>query len=210
MTAQHNTRRVLLGTATICIVAAGGLFLQHALKPSIDFYPPDEDICIVPPQRVSLAHPWNPDSRLGRHDARPIPADARCPVCGMYPARYPQWAAQLIFEDGSAYFFDSPVDLYMFLDDPVRFDPDHAAKTVAAIYVADFRGSGWLDAQRASFVIGSAARGPMRGPDLPAFADGTAANAFIAENGGRMLTHAEIDAATVAKLRDANHADHTH
>ena len=50
----------------------------------------------------------------------------------------------------------------------------------------------------------------MRGPDLPAFADTTAAEAFAAANGGRVLHFAEIDPAIVGTLRDANHRHHTH
>ncbi len=121
------------------------------------------------------------------YDARPIPADARCPVCGMYPARFPSWAAQIIFKDGAAHFFDSPVDLFMFLDEPARFGADATATDAAAMYVADFRSGTWLDARQAVFVIDSGARGPMRGPDLPAFADIAAAQGFITEHGGRAL-----------------------
>ncbi|MDD2881113.1 MAG: hypothetical protein PHQ58_11815 [Rhodoferax sp.] len=33
---------------------------------------------------------------------RAVPADVRCPVCGKYPARSPDWAAQVIFTNGDA------------------------------------------------------------------------------------------------------------
>ena len=85
-------------------------------------------------------------------NARPIPTDARCPVCGMYPARFPRWAAQIIFKDGAAHFFDSPVDLFMFLDKPARFGTERNVADAAAIYVADFRSGTWLAAREAVFV----------------------------------------------------------
>lgn len=55
-----------------------------------------------------------------------------------------------------------------------------------------------------------ASRTDARGPDLPAFTDETAAQAFIAEQGGRALHFDQVDAGVVAGLRDANHAQHMH
>jgi nitrous oxide reductase accessory protein NosL len=78
------------------------------------------------------------------------------------------------------------------------------------LYVADHRDGCWLDARQAVFVIGSRARGPMRGPDLPAFADSGAAQAFIGEHGGRALSFDEVDRRTARELRNAAHAGHGH
>ncbi|MCV2219797.1 nitrous oxide reductase accessory protein NosL [Thauera sp. Sel9] len=204
-------RLLLLGAAVLCTATAGALFAQFAAKgKTAEFVPPAEDICIVAPARVSAAHPYDPASGLDMLAARPVPADARCPVCGMYPARFPNWAAQLIFSDGSAHFFDSPVDLFVFLDEPARFDAKHTAEDAAALYVADHRSGSWLDARKAVFVIGSGVRGPMRGPDLPAFAEAAAALAFIAEHGGRALAFDEIGRSTVHDLRNAAHGGHGH
>ncbi|HRP25235.1 nitrous oxide reductase accessory protein NosL [Thauera sp.] len=203
-------RALLAGGAMLAAGLAGVLLWQHGARPTVAFEPPHEDICIVPPARVAAPHPYDPASGLAMHDARPVPADARCAVCGMYPARFPRWAAQIIFDDGAAHFFDSPVDLFLFLAEPARFDATHRADDAAALYVADFRSGRWLDAREAVFVIDAGIRGPMRGPDLPAFADIAAAEAFIAEQGGRRLRFGDIEPATVAGLRDANHRHHTH
>ena len=195
---------------TVALGIAGGVWLQDARRPADEFQLPAEDICIVQPSVASPAHAWDPAAGLARYDPRPIPANARCPVCGMYPARFPKWAAQIIFSDGTAHFFDSPVDLFMFLDQTVRFDPSHTVADVAALYVADYRSGAWLDARSAAFVIGSTVRGPMRGPDLPAFADQVTARIFAGEHGGRVRLFGAIDHSTVATLRDANHAEHAH
>lgn len=207
---DRRRRALLAGGAVLAAGLAGVLLWQHGARPTVAFEPPAEDICIVPPARVAAPHAYDPASGLAMHDARPVPADARCAVCGMYPARFPQWAAQIIFEDGAAHFFDSPVDLFLFLAEPARFDATHRADDAAALYVADFRSGRWLDAHEAVFVIDSRIRGPMRGPDLPAFADVAAAESFIAEQGGRSLRFGDIEPATVAGLRDANHRHHTH
>lgn len=59
-----------------------------------------DDVCVVAP-----ATPYDANSGLPMGAAREVPADARCPVCGMFPARSRSWAAQVIFADGDAHFF---------------------------------------------------------------------------------------------------------
>ena len=209
-------QRKLIAAALICAGVAAVLFAQYLRRPP-PFEPPAEDVCIVPPSRASHPHPFDPASGLARHAARPVPQDARCPVCGMYPARFKQWAAQLIFRDGGAHFFDSPVDLFMFLAEPARFDARYQAggaagvlQEVAALHVSDHGGRGWIDARAAFYIAGSRVRGPMRGPDLPAFADAAAASAFAIREGGQVLAFGQVDAALLRSLRDANHARHMH
>lgn len=210
MSASNPMRRLLLAGAVLAAGAGATLFWQHGQREANAVEPPIDDICVVPPTTRPSAQAYDPASGRGIHEARPIPTDARCAVCGMYPARFPRWAAQLIFADGTAHFFDSPVDLFIFLADPRRFGSTRDAGEGAARYVANFDDGRWLDARTASFVLGSSIRGPMRGPDLPAFADAAAAQAFIARHGGRLLHFDEVDLAVVDGLRSANHAHHTH
>lgn len=119
--------------------------------------------------------------------ARPVPAEARCPVCGMYPARYPRWAAQLIFKDGKALFFDSPLELFRFLLDMGHYHDAHGPDDVARAYVSDAGDGRWISIVEAHFVEGSELLGPMHSADLPAFAELEAAEAFVAERGGRLV-----------------------
>jgi copper chaperone NosL len=198
----------LLGAISIMCFGAGivlAMLPQDASR-AVDFMPPADDICIVPPARVTAALPWDPASGLHIHAARPIPPQARCPVCGMYPARYPRWAAQLVFEDGATHFFDSPVDLFIFGEDAGRFDPERAEDVVAARYVTDFDNGQWIAADEAYFVLGSSVRGPMRGTDLPAFSSRDAATAFATANGGEVAGFADITPERIARLRELNHA----
>lgn len=136
----------------------------------------------------------------------PIAPEARCPVCGMYPARYPKWAAQVVFSDGAQTAFDSPAELFRFLQNLSRYDTRHSAKDIAQTYVSDYAKGGWLAAGAAHFVLGSRARGPMHGPDLPAFASAEEATAFAAKNGGKLIPFAEVTPAVIAGLApDAQH-----
>ena len=131
---------------------------------------------------------------------RPAPADARCPVCGMYPARAPRWAAQALYQDHAAHFFDSPVDLLRFLADVGRYNAGHGAADVRSRWVTDTAAGAWVALEQAWFVLGSDALGPMRRADLPAFAGQPQAAAFTRQHGGQALAFSAITPAIVKSL----------
>ena len=155
----------------------------------------DSDVCVVAPPT-----PYNPASGLPLESARPVPADVRCPVCGKFPARSPDWAAQVIFANGDAQFFDSPLSLFMYLSDVARYSPGRSADEIVARYVTDVSSKSWTDARSAFYVHGSSAKGPMRAGNLPAFASKKAALQFAAQRGGTVLAYADVDAGLVTQL----------
>jgi nitrous oxide reductase accessory protein NosL len=161
----------------------------------------EPDVCVVAPPT-----PYDATSGLPLQAARPVPADVRCPVCGMYPARAPDWAAQVIFANGDAQFFDSPLSLFMYLSDVPRYSPGRSADDIVAHYVTDVATRGWTGARSAFYVHGSSARGPMRAGNLPAFAAQEAALRFAAQRGGVVLAFDAID----AQLLDQLGAPHRH
>lgn len=163
----------------------------------------DSDVCVVAPPT-----PYDPASGLPMEAARPVPADVRCPVCGMFPARSPDWAAQVIFANGDAQFFDSPLSLFMYLNDVERYSPGRSAREIVARYVTDVSSKAWTDAGAAFYVHGSSARGPMRAGNLPAFASQEAARQFAAQRGGDVLPFSAVDAGLIAQL--AVPAGHSH
>jgi nitrous oxide reductase accessory protein NosL len=185
-----------LRIALAALLLAGYTVLSHRSAPA---NPPavvvelDADHCIAAPAPVA-AQPHDPATGQAIHAARPLPDSARCPVCRMAPARSPRWAAQLIHADGATHFFDSPVDLLRFLGDRARYDPARQSEAVAARYVTDFDGGGWVAFEAATFVIGSDTPGPMRTEGLPAFASRAAAARFAQASGGRLA-----DATAVAR-----------
>lgn len=197
-----SMRRVVAGAAGLALLLGlGGLWLnlgggetEAALEP---------DVCIVAPPT-----PYDSASGLPMHAARPVPADVRCPVCGMFPARAPDWAAQVIFDNGDAQFFDSPLSLFMYLQDVERYSPGRSAAQIIARYVTDVPSRQWVDAGSAWFVHGSTAKGPMRAGNLPAFATREDAQAFAQRRGGSVLPFGAIDAALIAPLAGQGGHDH--
>ena len=162
-----------------------------------------DDVCVVAPPT-----PYDPVLGQPLTAAREVPADARCPVCGMYPARARAWAAQVIFADGDAYFFDSPLSLMLYLGNVAHYTRGRTADAIVARYVTDTDTGGWLNAHEAVYVTGSSAMGPMRAGNLPAFADAEAAQEFVQQRGGRAVPFGAIDVALLRRLAPNLRADH--
>ena len=213
MTDALVRRRLLLAGAAGALAAGTALLWDYGRSASAGFEPPAEDVCIVAPTRVTPPHAFDPANGLAMYDARPIPADARCPVCGMFPARQPLWAGQAVYRDGAAHFFDSPVDLMQFLTAVERYSAGRSAADVHTSWVTDAAGRGWVELTKAWFVHGSDALGPMRRGDLPAFADEAGAAEFAGRRGGRVLTFEAVTPAILKSLaveRGAGLHEHAH
>ena len=168
----------------------------------------EADFCVVAPPT-----PYDPALGLALTAARAVPVGARCPVCGMYPARSRAWAGQVIFADGDAFFFDSPLSLMMYLGNVGHYTRGRTASAIVARYVTDMDSGAWVDAQQAVYVAGSSALGPMRAGNLPAFADRGAAQRFVQARGGRILGFDAIDAPLLTSLapqRRSGNGQHAH
>jgi copper chaperone NosL len=191
----------LAGAATVVAVAAWyGSRGREAARPVGDV---PIDLCIHAP-----ATPFDPASGLNVLDPRAVPAQSRCPVCGMYPARYARWAAQVILRDGAAHFFDSPIDLFAFLQNINRYDRRYGPADAAAVFVKDLESGEWINARQAFFLHGSSLAGPMRDADLPAFASRAAAARRYNAHGGKVLAYDEITPELIRPLNRNVHHRH--
>jgi copper chaperone NosL len=88
-------------------------------------------------------------------------AKDKCPVCGMFVAKYPDWLAAVRFRDGSHVYFDGAKDMFKYLHDPKKYDPARKPEDIQAIAVMDYYGLTWIDARKALYVLGSDVYGPM-------------------------------------------------
>jgi len=192
---------LLAGAATAVAIAAYPLLPPgKQASRTVDLI--TNELCIVAP-----ATPYDPSSGLAMRAAKPIPADARCPVCGMYPARAPRWAAQTVFQDGASHFFDSPIDLFVFLQRTDRANKRHAPADIAVSYVTGFETGQWIEAHHTFFVQGSTAMGPMRDADLPAFSTRKSADDFARSRGGKVLAFKQV---TPELIQSMNRNTHHH
>ena len=114
-----------------------------------------------------------------------------CPLCGMYPARYPQFNCQIVFKDGSYAAFDSAVGLLVYLHFPDK--TGIKVNAVAEIYFKDYLKEGWLESDEALFVTGSEIMGPMGVEFLPVDSEQAAEALKKQEKGKHIIQFKEID-----------------
>lgn len=124
----------------------------------------------------------------------------RCPVCGMFVARYPEWISQLHLDGGEAHHFDGMKDLLAYYFSPAKFS-GRADAEVKAIWTKDYYTLQWVEARRAWFVVGSRVHSPM-GHDFIPLASREAAEAFKRDHQGQeILTFDEITPERVESVR---------
>ena len=69
--------------------------------------------------------------------AKPSSKD-KCPVCGMFVAKYPDFLAQILYRDGSWVFFDGAKDMFKYYFDIRRYHPSRNLSDIEAVYVTDY------------------------------------------------------------------------
>ena len=124
----------------------------------------------------------------------------KCPVCGMFVYRYPDWIAEIIFKDGSAVFFDGTKDLVKYYFKLKEYSPDRNKRNIAAIYVTEYYDMKMIDVRKAFFVIGSDVFGPMGHELIPLSSEADARAFMIDHRGKRILRFEEITPEVIAKL----------
>lgn len=107
----------------------------------------------------------------------------RCPVCGMYVAKYESWAAQIKMSDGSTFFFDGVKDMFAFYFEPQKYGSKEKPET---FYLKDYYSQQWFAGEKGFFVLGSDVLGPM-GHELVPFEKKDAAENFLKDHHGKSL-----------------------
>ena len=114
----------------------------------------------------------------------PVDNKNQCPVCDMYPARYPKNKCQLQTSDGEILHFCSTQCLFAFLKNPKKYNkPDMKAKF---IWVIDYQSNKWIYAPNAYYVVGSTVNGPMGKEAFP-FVSSADAMKFSTAHSGKIL-----------------------
>ena len=139
---------------------------------------------------------------VGAADFRPVtptPKD-KCPVCGMFVAKYPDFLAQVIYKDGTYAVFDGSKDVFKYLFNLRTYAPSRQPSDVGAVYVTDYYALTPIDGKRAWYVMGSDVYGPM-GRELIPFAKEAEAKEFLVDHKGkRILRFEEVTPDTLKGL----------
>ncbi len=121
-----------------------------------------------------------------------VPKDAKCPVCGMFVAKFPRWVAEVVLSDGKKLYFDGAKDMFKYL-------LSHKASK-KSILVNDYYHQVAINAKDAFFVVGSNVLGPM-GNELIPFLKQSDAKTFMRDhNGKKILKYSEINSEVVKGL----------
>jgi len=112
-----------------------------------------------------------------------VPADAKCPVCGMFVSKYPKWAAFMQI-NGEKYYFDGVKDMmkYYIFDGDFPYDRTH----ISEITVSDYYTLEEISAKEAFYVLDSDIFGPM-GRELIPFKSEKSAKAFMDDHNGKAM-----------------------
>ena len=109
------------------------------------------------------------------------PAKAKCPVCGMFVTKFPDWVASITFRDSTSVYFDGPKDLFKYYLNPSKYGPARKQADIVAIFVKDYYSLSMIDGRKAFYVIGADVHGPM-GKELVPFAGRGDADAFLSDH----------------------------
>jgi copper chaperone NosL len=120
-----------------------------------------------------------------RKPVKPAAKD-KCPVCGMFVAKYPDWVAEIIFRDGSVAFFDGCKDLFKYYFDMKKYTPKKTRADIDSIFLIEYYDFKFVDGMKAYYVIGSDIFGPM-GRELIPFEKESDALEFLKDHKGKKV-----------------------
>ena len=115
-----------------------------------------------------------------------VPLDAKCPVCGMFVVKYPEWAANIVTNKGHAHYFDGVKDMMKFYFEPSKFNHNHSQDELTKLYITDYYSLEMVDAKKCFFVLGSNIFGPM-GHELVPFKNEMDAVEFSKFHSGKAI-----------------------
>jgi copper chaperone NosL len=110
----------------------------------------------------------------------------KCPVCGMFVAKYPDFVARIIFKDASYAVFDGVKDMFKYYFNIKKYNASKEILDIDSIWVTDYYGLTMIDGYKAFYVLGSDVYGPM-GKELIPFEVEQDANEFMSDHVGKSL-----------------------
>ena len=110
----------------------------------------------------------------------------KCPVCGMFVFKYPDFAAQIQFRDGSTFHFDGAKDMFKYYLNLARYAPGKKTTDITAVLVTNYYNLTLVDGLPAYYVVGSDVFGPM-GRELIPFVKESEARDFLKDHKGKSI-----------------------
>ncbi len=124
----------------------------------------------------------------------------KCPVCGMFVAKYPDWVGEIIYNDNMTVFFDGAKDLFKYYFNIKKYHPQKKQKEIKAIFVTEYYDLTLINAHNAYYVIGSDVYGPMGRELIPLKNEGDAKEFMKDHQGKKIVRFKDVTPALIATL----------
>jgi copper chaperone NosL len=141
-----------------------------------------------------------PVSAAEKQFPKPSPKD-KCPVCGMFVAKYPDWITVIRFQGGAMVFFDGVKDMFKYYFDLKKYAPSKKVSDIDTIQVTNYYDLTSINGFEAFYVVGSDVYGPM-GRELIPFAKEEDAKEFLKDHKGKLLLKFKEAAPALIKTLD--------
>ncbi|MGZ3727410.1 MAG: nitrous oxide reductase accessory protein NosL, partial [Pseudobdellovibrio sp.] len=135
-----------------------------------------------------------------RKPVKPSPKD-KCPVCGMFVAKYPDFLAEILFKDGSYAIFDGTKDMLKYYFNVGKFSPSKKQSEIDSTYVTDYYSLTFIDAYSAYYVLGGDIYGPMGKELIPLGKEGDAKE-FMKDHRGKSILRFRDITQEIVKVLD--------
>ena len=129
-----------------------------------------------------------------------VEPNEKCPVCGMFVAKYDQWLTQIINANDKPLVFDGVKDMMAYYFNAELYG-GASDLTRAEIWVRNYYTLDYIDGRSALYVVGSDVLGPM-GDELIPFSTLKEAENFKKDHQGTdILGFDEITAAQIMEMK---------
>jgi copper chaperone NosL len=116
---------------------------------------------------------------------KPGPKD-KCPVCGMFVSKYPDFMAVITYTEGAHVFFDGVKDMMKYYFNLKKYAPGKKLVDITSLHVTDYYNLTTINGFTALYVSGSDIYGPM-GRELIPFENKKDAEEFLKDHHGRTV-----------------------
>jgi nitrous oxide reductase accessory protein NosL len=123
----------------------------------------------------------------------------KCPVCGMFVAKYQKWVAEIVFKDGSYEVFDGCKDMFKYYFNMEKYTKQKSRDDIAEIYVTEYYTLKIHKASEVFFVVGSDVLGPMGHELIPIKGEDEVKIFQLGHGGDKVFRFDEIRAADIPK-----------
>lgn len=155
---------------------------------------------LIPVAFVFLVGVLSPAAGYTSAPTGQVAGDERCPVCGMFVAKYDQWLAQIVIEGREPLVFDGVKDMMAYYFNPAQYG-EKADLSNTEIWVRNYYTLDYIDGRAALYVIGSDTMGPM-GDELIPFSSRQEAENFKEDHQGTaILRFTEISAQQIMEMK---------